>query len=445
MGLSPVGWVRPEARGAQHRGAWLELIDSSLDVFSCRLSDTPQLLIKNSGKTRAAVRCVLFYYEDHGEGWIVPTPAFSLLIKPASADCNIRCSYCFYLEKQELYPGVRRRRMSTDVLERMVATYMQTPQPSYSFNWQGGEPTLMGPSFFQRVTELQERYGRRGATVANSVQTNGILLSDELAEHMARYRFLVGVSLDGPAELHDRYRVSEGGRGTQRQVLRGMELLERHGVEYNILTLVSAANVNQARAVYRYLRDELGVTYHQYIPCVEFDHEANLLPYAVTGEQWGRFLLELFDEWYGDDQERVSVRLFDSILTMLVDGYANTCVIGRNCRRYFVVEHNGDVYPCDFFVEPKLRLGNVVRDRFEDMWNSRIFRDFGRAKRHWNEACTQCPYLKLCAGDCQKMRHSVERDPQSLSHLCSGWKLFFSRTLPEFERLAQSIRAKRGA
>ncbi len=373
-------------------------------------------------------------------------PAFSLLVKPSSADCNVHCTYCFYLEKKELYPVSHPRRMSTEVLERMVAAYMRTAQPAYSFSWQGGEPTLMGQGFFRKVNEFQEKYGRRGATVGNSLQTNGILMSDELARHLGRYNFLVGISLDGPQDVHDQYRLTDGGRGTHRQVLRGIEVLERNRVEYNVLTLVSSANVHRAREVYRYLRDELNVKYHQYIPCVEFDAGGNVLPYAITGEQWGSFLLDIFDEWHGGDEERVSIRLFDSILTMLVDGYANTCVMGRNCRRYFVVEHNGDVYPCDFFVESKRLLGNVMRDPFEDMWNSRAFRDFGRAKRHWNQACAGCPYLTLCGGDCQKMRYTTSsEDPAALSWLCEGWKAFYGSTLPEFERLTQLVERRRGA
>ena len=368
-------------------------------------------------------------------------PVFSLLVKPSSADCNIHCTYCFYLEKKELYPGRHRRQMTTDVLERMVASYMATAQPTYSFGWQGGEPTLMGRTFFERVTEFQEKHGRRGASVANGLQTNGLLLTDELAEHLGKYRFLVGVSLDGPSDIHDTNRLTESGRGTHAQVLNGIEILERNQVEYNILTVVSAANVERGREVYRYLRDELGVRYHQYIPCVEFDEDGNLLPFAITGEQWGRFLLDVYEEWRGGDEERVSIRLFDSVLTMHVDGTANTCVMARNCRQYFVVEHNGDVYPCDFFVEPGKRLGNVMRDRFEDMWNSVRFRDFGRNKRRWAAECATCPYLKVCAGDCQKMRYRSVEDPSLISHLCDGWKAFYGRTLPEFEQLAVRIRA----
>ncbi len=368
-------------------------------------------------------------------------PVYSLLVKPSSADCNIHCTYCFYLEKKALYPGRHRHQMTTDVLERMIASYMETPQPTYSFGWQGGEPTLMGRAFFERITEYQEKYGRRGASVANGLQTNGLLLTDELAAHLGRYHFLVGVSLDGEAEIHNQNRLTESNRGTHAQVLRGIETLRRHNVEYNILTVVSAANVHRGREVYRYLRDELNVSYHQYIPCVEFDNDGNPAPYAITGAEWGKFLLDVFDEWRGGDEERVSIRLFDSILTMLVEGTANTCVMARNCRQYFVVEHNGDVYPCDFFVEKEKRLGNVMTDRFDDMWNSLVFRDFGRNKRRWSAECKACPYLRVCAGDCQKMRYRTTEDPSHLSHLCDGWKLFYGRTLPEFEQLSERIRS----
>ena len=320
---------------------------------------------------------------------------------------------------------------------------MAPDQPTWSFGWQGGEPTLMGRRFFEHVTEFQEKYGKRGASVANGLQTNGILITDEFAEHLARYHFLVGVSVDGSAEIHNTNRLTESGRGTHEQVLRGIERLQRNGVEYNILTVVSKANVHRAREVYRYLRDDLGVMHHQYIPCVEFAPDGSPAPFSITGEEWGAFLLDIFDEWHGGDEERVSVRLFDSVLTMMVDGVANNCVMAKNCRQYFVVEHNGDVYPCDFFVDPEKRLGNVMRDRFEDMWQSVRFRDFGRNKRKWNAECVTCPYLTYCAGDCQKMRYRVEEDPSQLSALCAGWKAFYGATLPEFEQIATRVRRMR--
>ncbi len=369
---------------------------------------------------------------------------FSLLVKPASADCNLRCSYCFYYDRKSLYPETPRPRMTDEVLERMISGYMATAQPTYSFGWQGGEPTLMGADFFQRVTALQEAHGRPGAVVANGLQTNATLITDDLAAHLARYRFLVGVSLDGPGPVHDRYRVSVDGRGSHARVLEGLETLRKHRVEFNVLVLVTRANAERPAEIYRYLVD-LGVEYHQYIPCVEVDAAGDLLPYSVDGPLWGRFLCGIFDEWSRGDVRRVSVRAFDSVLTMLVDGAANVCHMGTDCRQYFVVEHNGDVYPCDFFVTKDLKLGNVMSDGWDALASSPVFREFGARKRRWNAECDACPFVHLCAGDCLKHRLRNGGDPDRASLLCEGWKQFYGRTLPAFEALASGIRRERSA
>jgi MoaA/NifB/PqqE/SkfB family radical SAM enzyme len=242
-----------------------------------------------------------------------PAHSFPLLIKPVSADCNLRCRYCFYLDHLRFYPAAAEHRMSDATLERLISGYMATDQAACTFIWQGGEPTLLGLEFFRRVTDLQRKYGRPGAVVANMLQTNATLITDELARHFAQYRFLIGVSLDGPPDVHDRYRRTLDGAGTHAEVSRGIERLRRHGVEFNILTLVTEANAGRAREIYRYFRDR-GMLYHQYIPCVEFDAQGRLRPYSVGGEAWGRFLCELFDEWKARDTRRVSVRLFDSII-----------------------------------------------------------------------------------------------------------------------------------
>ncbi len=363
---------------------------------------------------------------------------FTLLIKPTSADCNLRCEYCFYLPKAALYPDTKRHRMPDEVLERMVASYMATDQPQYVFGWQGGEPTLMGVEFFRRATELQKRYGRPGAVVANGMQTNATLIDDQLAAHMAKYKFLVGVSIDGPAEVHDRYRRTADGRGTHAAVIEGIRTLERHGVEYNALVLVSQANVSRAAEIYQYLR-RLGIRFHQYIPCVEFNERGNLAPYAITGEQWGEFLLGIFEQWYPRDVRRVSVRLFDSIVSVLVGQGPTVCYMGRDCRKYFVVEHNGDVYPCDFFVEPELLLGNVMTHSWDELQASDKYREFGRMKARWNQRCNRCEFLRLCHGDCLKMRLYDGRDPRTLSWLCDGWRVFYRHTLGAFQRLAAEL------
>ena len=368
---------------------------------------------------------------------------FSLLVKPASADCNLRCQYCFYLDHCSFYPGVKRHRMSEDVLREMVRTYMQTPQPSYQFGWQGGEPALMGVDFFRKVVEFQQKYGRDGAAVANGLQTNGTLIDDELAQHLARYHFLVGLSIDGPAEIHDKYRETAAGGGSHADVMRGMACLRKHRVEFNTLTLVNEANVQRPADVYRYLC-ELGSLHHQYISCVEPDERRELLPFSVSGDNWGEFLCEIFDIWYPNDTRRVSIRLFDAVLALLVDGVRNICPFGVDCRQYFVVEHNGDIFPCDFFVEKRLRLGNLMTDSWHTMQESPVYRDFGQQKRDWNEACDSCKYAWICSGDCLKHRLCTGHgDPKRLSTLCSGWKTFYEHTLPRFRKLAEEIQAER--
>jgi uncharacterized protein len=370
---------------------------------------------------------------------------FSLLIKPASADCNLACTYCFYLPKAGLYPESSRHRMSDGTLKRMISTYLATDQDTYSFGWQGGEPTLMGVEFFQRVVELQTRYGRPGSIVANGLQTNATMITDELARLLAEYRFLLGVSLDGPEEVHNTHRKNRKGAGSYKRVIEGIELLNKHRVELNILVAVNAANVTMARSIYSFLLD-MGIRYHQYIPIVEFDEQGRPLPYSIDGPQWGAFLKELFEVWY-PDAGRVSVRLFDALLTYLVEGSRILCTMGRDCRQYFLVEHNGDVYPCDFFATPELRLGNLLETDWSDLLESPRYEAFGRQKSQWNEACESCPFLELCMGDCLKHRFyaapPARSDPGSLSWLCSGWKIFYESCLPGFRRIARRIQRQR--
>ena len=370
---------------------------------------------------------------------------FSLLIKPASADCNLACTYCFYLPKAGLYPESSRHRMSEATLKHLISTYMATDQDSYSFGWQGGEPTLMGVEFFRKVVDLQSRYGRPGSIVSNGLQTNATMITDELARLLAEYRFLLGVSLDGPEEIHNTYRKNRKGAGSYSRVIEGIDRLNKHQVQFNILVAVNAANVGMARRLYNFLLDR-DIRYHQYIPIVEFDEQGRPLPFSIDGPRWGAFLKELFEVWY-PDAGRVSIRLFDALLTYLVDGSRIMCTMGSNCRRYFLIEHNGDVYPCDFFAAPELRLGNLLETEWSDLMKSSRYEAFGRQKAQWNEACGSCPYLDLCMGDCLKHRFygppAARSDPGRLSWLCSGWKIFYESCLPGLRRIARRIQRQR--
>lgn len=364
-----------------------------------------------------------------------PHKPFSLLVKPASADCNLRCTYCFYLEKALLYPDTNRHRMSDEVLEAMISSFMATDQANYSIGWQGGEPTLMGTGFFRRVVELEERYARRGAIVSNGLQTNATLIDDDLAALLGQYRFLVGVSIDGPQDIHDHYRKRTDGSGSHSSVLRGIECLKRNKVEFNGLVLVNSSNVGRARDVYNYLCD-LGIYYHQYIPCVEFDESGNLLPFAITGKQWGEFLCTIFDEWVSKDIHKVSIRDFDSIINFMVDHTYSVCTMSGRCDHYYVVEHNGDIYPCDFFVERDRKLGNVLSDDLALMHSSTLAEEFACMKSQWNSACSSCRYLDFCSGDCPKHRIGVGDGLAARSWLCEGWLRFLDHSIKEFEKIA---------
>jgi uncharacterized protein len=364
---------------------------------------------------------------------------FTILAKPVSADCNLTCDYCFYLKKSSLYPETKQHRMSDAVLKQFLKTYMQTDQPVYSVCWQGGEPTLLGASFFSKVVDYQQQYGRNGALVSNSVQTNATRITNEMADLFSRYKFLIGCSLDGPQEIHDTYRRRATGKPTHKLVLNGIHTLKQHHTQFNILTLVSRSNVEQGPEIYRYLK-KMGFVYQQFIPCVEFDKNGNRLPFAITPDEWGRFLSAVFDQWYPGDIFSVSIRNFDSILSKKASGQNTVCTTGNNCCQYFVVEYNGDVYPCDFFVEKTWKLGNIMNTSWEKMLTSKKYIEFGRQKQNRNKECQSCEYLDLCAGDCLKHRVYSDNPPHNRSWLCSGLKIFFKHTQNRFDDLSDRIR-----
>ena len=364
---------------------------------------------------------------------------FSLLLKPASADCNLRCRYCFYDDSGQRSAAPQQRRMSQATLQCVLQRYFATTQEIYSMTWQGGEPTLMGTDFYQRVTDWQKRLAPQGARVVNCLQTNATAVTPELADHLAHYRFLVGASLDGPAPVHDRFRKTRAGRPTHTRVVKGIRLLKNHGVPVNAVCLVSAANVRRPEDVYRYLTRQ-GLTHLQFIPCVEHDDQGKPLPWSITGTQWGAFLRRVFALWDTRDKRRVSVRNFESVLARLVTGEAVQCHMHHRCNQYLVVEYNGDVYPCDFFVGPEYCLGNLHDTSFEAMRTSEQYARFAAQKQAWPEACAQCAYLELCFGDCLKCRPTNHRGAPSL--LCDGWRDFYAATLPRFKQLAASLNGK---
>ena len=357
---------------------------------------------------------------------------FSLLCKPVSAECNLACQYCFYRRVEKIYPGSHL--MSDEVLEAVIKQFLGLGLAQSVFSWQGGEPTLAGLDFFQKVVRLQEKLGRGGQAVGNALQTNGILIDDDWARFLAKYNFLVGVSLDGPKEIHNKFRRSKGGQGSFDRVMAGISALRRHNVAFNILTLVTSANERRGRKVYRFLREN-GSNFLQFIPCVEkAPNGDSLASFSVTPERYGEFLCELFDEWV-KDYPKVSIRLFDSLLEYHLYGRMPLCVLGSSCDGYLLIEHNGDVYPCDFFVQKKWRLGNLLEEDLLSTFNSPRRGGFSKMKALVLEGCEGCQWRPVCYGGCLKDRERCGDPLKVPSPLCPGYRKFFEHTKDFFKSL----------
>ncbi len=375
----------------------------------------------------------------------------SVLVKPAGADCNMACEYCFYLEKGELYPKRKVHRMSIPVLEELVRQVMQNGEAMVSFNWQGGEPTLMGLDFYKKAVGFEQKYGVQGQSVGNGFQTNGILINEEWCEFFKGYSFLVGLSLDGPEHVHDRYRRDRGGRPTWKRVMKAAELMGRYGVAYNILAVVNDYSADFAKETYSFLTKEAlpegqQEKFLQFIPIVERDAASGRgASFSVSGEAFGKFLCEIFDCWLADFRDgwsTVSVRFFDTVFHSYLGLEAPECTSMKECGCYVVVEHSGDVYSCDFFVEPRWKLGNVLKDNLVDLLNSPRQQEFGRMKATLPPPCLDCRWVDTCHGGCTKDRI---RDPadRGLCHFCSSYKMFFEHADEQFRRLAESWRKSR--
>lgn len=358
---------------------------------------------------------------------------FSLLVKPFSYRCNLACRYCFYRSKEALFGPVTKP-MSRSILATMTRSYLALPFQHHLIGWQGGECLLAGKDFFADAFELQKRESSCSPiNVSNTIQTNGTLIDDEWAQLFAEHDVLVGVSIDGTERLHDSLRKTPDGKGSYRNVLRGIEILNSHHVRRNSLTLVTRNNAPFAREIYRHLKS-LGMRHQQFIECVPSNTPHDGQADSISAREWGLFLCSLFDEWYdAGDFTCVSVRLFDSILNRLLTGIPSLCQMCGSCRNYLVVEHDGRVFPCDFHVEPNLCAGNVTELSWNELWNSETVREFGLEKGRIDSQCRQCRYLPLCMGDCPNNRSSGR------SMLCDGWRMFYDHTIQRFEELAARL------
>jgi uncharacterized protein len=377
-------------------------------------------------------------------------PAFSLLAKPTGAACNLACTYCFYLDKDQLYPGSPFR-MPDEVLKAYIRQYLRSqPGAEVSLAWQGGDPTLMGLEFFQRSLALVERYKKPGQQGTYSLQTNGTRLDEDWCAFFKEQDFLIGLSLDGPSEMHNAYRVDKGGQGSFEQVRRAWELLQKHNVDTNILCAVHAANASHPLEVYRFFRDTLQAGFLQFIPIVErlepaSPDDAPVSARSVQPESFGRFLAAIFDEWLRCDVGRVFVQAFDSALASWYGLPANVCIFQETCGLSLVLEHNGDLYACDHFVDPAHCLGNILQTPMPELVGSAQQRRFGLDKRkRLPGACRQCDVRFACQGECPRNRFiKTAGEPEGLNYLCAGYKLFFRHIDAPMRRMASLLRQGR--
>jgi uncharacterized protein len=391
---------------------------------------------------------------DSGAAPVLTVPdapqAFHLLAKPTGAVCNLDCAYCFFLSKEMLYPGSRFR-MADDLLDAYVRQLIEAHAgiPEVQVAWQGGEPTMMGVDFFRRSVELADGYLQHGQRAVYTIQTNGTLLDDEWAQFFFENEFLVGISIDGPRELHDAYRVNKGGKGSFDHVMRGLGHLRAAGVEWNALTTVHAANGDRGRDVYRFLRDDCGAAFVQFIPIIERVAEVDedgTVPWtswrdrplyvqqgdrvtgrSVTAKQYGRFLIDVFEEWVRRDIGQVYVQMFDVALANWVGEPPGLCIHTEVCGRALALEHTGDVYSCDHFVEPGYKLGNIKELPLVELVALPQQRQFGLDKRDTlPQYCLECDVRFACHGGCPKDRFitTPTGDP-GLNYLCAGFKDFF--------------------
>ena len=371
-----------------------------------------------------------------------------IVAKPVGPDCNLNCTYCFYLEKQALFPPGENYRMADDVLIAYIRSYLTAqPTPLVDFVWQGGEPTLLGLDFFRRVVELQQRYvGTK--TVSNSLQTNGTLLEDAWCRFLKENNFMVGISLDGPKEIHDRYRCDRGGEGTFDRVMTGLRRLQQHGVAYNVMASVARETARQPLEVYRFFKQQ-GVEFIQFVPLIErfpavveeklglklagparLDRqEANraVTPWTVLPEEYGDFLIAIYEEWVHNDVGTTFVMNFEWALNAWLGDPSPVCVHAPRCGRSLVMEHNGDIYACDHYVYPQYRLGNILHDDLAQMVAESLRCEFGTSKEAALPGkCRECELLKACQGGCPKHRFdsTVSGEP-GLHYLCNGYGKFF--------------------
>ena len=387
--------------------------------------------------------------------------AFSVMTKPISSVCNLNCTYCYYLEKQKLYKEEHDFRMNDKILEKYISQYILSQQvPVVNFAWQGGEPTLLNLDFFEKVIEFQQKYAN-GKQITNAFQTNGTRLDDDWCHFFKQYDFLVGISIDGPEHVHDHYRLTKSGQPSFSTVMHGMELLKKHQVNFNTLTVVNRKSTQHALEIYHFLK-QTGSGFIQFIPIVErkakdvtekeiqlvdpnYPGEADVTEWSVIPEEYGKFLISIFDEWVRHDVGRQFVQIFDATLANWVGEYPGLCVFSETCGDAMVMEYNGDLYSCDHFVYPEYKLGNIMNRNIIEMVGSETQVKFGQDKLNkLPQYCLDCEYRFACHGECPKHRFTLTPDSEpGLNYLCKAYKMFFNHVHPYMQYMGDELAAKR--
>lgn len=369
------------------------------------------------------------------------TGPLGVMWKTVSEDCNLACEYCYYSTCGGK-PGPKINRVDSSLLEKFIKAYMARAKGAASFAWQGGEPLLAGKDFFREVVALQAKHAVPPVNISNALQTNGTLIDEEWANFFKSYNFLIGVSLDGPQEIHDSRRVTGSGKGSFNRVMRGIRHLQTADVDFNILTVIHEGNVHKANLLMDFYKRE-GLQYIQFIPCMDFRAQQTHSPanYLITPEQYGEFLCEAFDIWYQDGSPLISVRFFDTMLSAYLLGEAELCVHRSSCPKILILEQNGDAYPCDFYISNDFKLGNVGVDSLEDILSSAVFEKFLRLKPKLPRPCTNCPYLKLCHGGCPRNRTwTPKEDDPGIDYFCKSYKMVYTYAHERMMQIAEQIR-----
>ncbi len=385
---------------------------------------------------------------------------FSTLVKPVGSRCNMRCSYCYYLDKSLLYSMEPREVMTKATLRNYISDYISSIEgDTVSFCWHGGEPLLAGLDFFNEAIFYQKKYAG-GKKIVNTLQTNGLLINSDWCKFFKANDILVGVSLDGPQDIHDTYRTDGGGRGTFDRVIKAIELLKQHGVEFNTLSVVNNLCEGRGVEVYNFFK-AIGSRFMQFLPAIEFINDESLSnlggrgrilspedseqgavsPWSVSSEGFGDFMCDIFDEWRKRDIGEYYIQLFDVTLANWYGVPSGLCAYSRSCGDGLAIEHNGDVYSCDHFVYPDYRLGNLNEIKLREMYRSKAQFNFGISKRSGlPDSCLNCEHYHLCTGGCPKHRFRDSREALAKNYLCEGYKRFFSHTAPYMERMCELLK-----